>query len=179
LLINGSLAAASAVTVANGARLGGTGTINGTVTVAGGGALDLRDATTGTLSLTNSVALASPTTASNLFFDIGTGLGSNDVVAITGTPTLGAGGAIITINALGSSLTPGHYTLMTAAGGLGTSGFSLASSSIVAGTTTYNLSLASSTSTAQILSITAVPEPTFLGMVGLSLMGMIGARRRV
>lgn len=178
LLVNGSLGSSSAVNVANNAALGGTGTVNGTVTVAAGGSLDLRDATTESLALTNSVTLGSASAASNLLFDIGTTLGTNDVLQITGTPTLNAGGVVINVNALGSSLAEGNYTLVTAAGGLGTSSFSLASNSIVVGSTTYNLSLASSTSTAEILTITAVPEPAFVGFAGMMMFGLLGKRRR-
>jgi len=179
LLINGSLSTSTAtVTVQSGGALGGKGTINRDVSVAGGGAFDLRDGGVGTLSLTGTVGLANASQSSNLFFDLGSTLGSNDLLSITGTPMINAGGAVINLNALGSSLASGNYTLITAAGGLGTSAFSLASNTLTVGSKSYSLSLANSTSGAEILTVSAVPEPAALGMVALSLFGVAGARRR-
>ena len=58
-----------------------------------------------------------------------------------------------------SSLTLGDYTLMTAAGGLGGSAFTLASPTITVGSNIYSLSLANSTPSAEILTITGSAAP--------------------
>ena len=58
LQIDGSLAAASAVTVSSNATLSGTGTINGTVTVNAGGTLAPGTTSLGTLTINNVLTLA-------------------------------------------------------------------------------------------------------------------------
>jgi autotransporter-associated beta strand protein len=187
LLVNGSLAAGSAVAVNGGATLGGTGTVNGLVTVAGGatsaaqGSIDLRDNAIGTLALNGGLTLGGGTAGnlSNLFFDLGTTVGANDVISITGTPTINTGGGTLAFAALGS-LTPGDYTLITATTGsaLGTSAFTLASSTITAGATTYDLSLSKSTGTAEILSVISIPEPATISLAAMMGLGLLGMRRR-
>jgi autotransporter-associated beta strand protein len=178
LLVNGSLAASSAVTVSSGAAVGGTGTINGALSVAGGGSIDLRDAGVGTLALKGTSVTLGDSSSANLMFDLGTALGSNDVISINGGLTLGSGGTKISTNALGTALTPGDYTLMTAADGLGTNSLSLAVSSLTLNSVTYQLSLDKSTSTAEVLTV-AIPEPATLGTtLGMCGMTLLSRRRR-
>ena len=81
LLINGSLASGSAVTVDNGGTLGGTGMVSGTVNVAGGGTIapgsgGAATLSTGALTLNNSSVLS---------FDLGT---NRDSIKVNGDLTL-------------------------------------------------------------------------------------------
>ncbi len=107
LLVNGSLAAASVVTVASGATLGGSGTVNGTVTVNAGGAIE---STTGVLSL------ASLTLSGTSIFNIAPATGGS--VNVTGTNALNAGGTA-TINIVGSAPAIGLHSLVNYDGTLG------------------------------------------------------------
>ncbi len=107
LLVNGSLAAASAVTVASGAALGGSGTVNGPVTVDAGGAIE---STTGVLSL------ASLTLSGTSIFNIAPATGGS--VNVTGTNALSAGGAA-TINITGAAPAIGLHSLINYDGTLG------------------------------------------------------------
>ncbi|MGA3163640.1 MAG: autotransporter-associated beta strand repeat-containing protein, partial [Verrucomicrobiota bacterium] len=82
LQVNGSLNAASAVTVNLNATLAGTGTINGPVTVNAGGTL-APGASIGTITLSGGLTLKG-----NLFFEINTSVSpSNDYAVVTGTLT--------------------------------------------------------------------------------------------
>jgi autotransporter-associated beta strand protein len=179
LVVNGSLATASAVTVSSGGAVGGTGTINGTLSVAGGGSVDLRDAAVGALSLKGTSVTLGDAASATLVFDLGTALGSNDSISITNSVALGAGGAKISLNTLGTSLAEGNYTLITAGGGLGTNALSLANTSLILNNVTYRFSLDKSTSTAEVLTV-AIPEPasvaTTLGLGATTL--LLGRRRR-
>jgi hypothetical protein len=160
LAVTGTLGS-TAVTVNGGASLGGTGKIGGSVTVVGGatssaqGAIDLRDGATGTLTLSSGLTLGSGGGASNLYFDLaGTSTGV-DLLSITGGVTL-SGTAQIYLNDLSAtSLLAGNYTLISAASGLNSSNFTLGSTTLVVGGTTYNLSLANSTATSEILTVSA------------------------
>ena len=58
LLVNGSLAAGSTVTVLSGATLGGSGTINGPTTVSSGGVIAPGSLGVGTLTLNNTLSLS-------------------------------------------------------------------------------------------------------------------------
>ena len=107
LLVNGSLAAGSAVTVATGATLGGSGTVNGATTVNAGGAIE---STTGVLSL------ASLTLTGTSTFNLAPATGGS--VNVTGTNALNAGGAA-TINIMGAAPTIGLHSLINYDGTLG------------------------------------------------------------
>ncbi len=129
LRIHGSLAADSTVSVADGAGLGGSGSINGPVSLATGsdaaqqGAIDLVDNGFGDLTLTHSAGLTLGGTAGNaakLDFEVGST--EWDGLSLESNPlTVNDGGAIITITDRG--LEAGEtYTLVTFGSGTG-SGF--------------------------------------------------------
>ena len=123
----------------------------GTLTVGTGGTTSLQDGTINTLGIGGALTLG----GSNLNFDLGTASGSNDAINVGGAVT--NSGSTINLDALGSIVSGSStYTLLTAASGLGT-GFTLGAEP--AGFNQY--SLASSTSTAEILSVTA--NPTVVG----------------
>lgn len=164
----------------------GTATVVGSLDAATNSSiLDLADLTTiSTLKITSDgTAVKLSNTA--LKFDLGTTLGSNDLIsarnlADTAAGSVNATGATntITITALtgATSLASGDYTLMTASGGLGTSAFALASPTIVVGGKTYDLSLSKSSSKAEILTV-SIPEPSTIAAVG-GVIGLLGLRRR-
>ncbi len=60
----------------------------------------------------------------------------------------------ISITGIGTALTPGNYTLITAQGGLDTSSLALATTAVTVGATTYGLTLSHSTPTSEILTVT-------------------------
>ena len=147
----------------------GSTTVNAgnTATAAAGATLTLNSGNftmaDGALSTFNliqgsSVATGLTTTGTSvLTFDIGSTTGTNDLLAITKAASIGSG-TQIAINVVGSTLTTGNaYTLITASSGLGSANFGLAASglNISAGGYTYAGSLATSTSTAEILTIGA------------------------
>lgn len=100
LLLDGSLSSASAVTVAGGI-LGGTGTINGPVTVQSAGIL-APGGSVGTLTINNNVTLLG-----NLLIEVNKSLPqSNDLVVVSGVLT-NAGTGVLTITNLGPALVAG------------------------------------------------------------------------
>ena len=111
--------------------------------------------TVGTNGLT--LGTAGGTTSTSLTFELGATAGAVDNIAVTGNASV-LSAASITIVPLASdtTITPGNYTLISAAGGLNSSSISLASSTYVIGSTGYSFSLANSTPTAEILSVTQV-----------------------
>ena len=131
----------------------------GSLTLNAGSAFDMVDNAIGTFNLTGTgTALtvgASSGTAPSLTFEIGNAATGTDRLAVTNAATVAATGGTISIGALAgdTTLTPGDYTLISASSGLGVSGLTLASSTITVGSTTYNLSLANSTSTSEILTV--------------------------
>ncbi|WP_202921738.1 autotransporter-associated beta strand repeat-containing protein [Anatilimnocola aggregata] len=104
LLVDGSLAAASAVMVTSGTTLGGTGTVNGPISVATGGIL-----APGTSPGTLNVAGVTFTSGSNYNVEItGNSAALYDRLNNTGTVALGAGDA--TLNLSGAYLpVPGDW----------------------------------------------------------------------
>jgi hypothetical protein len=105
LLVNGSLAAGSAVTVASGA-LGGVGSIGGATTVNAGGYLAPGTNGVGTLTFANNLTLNAAST--NNFVVTANGASNNVVVTGTLTPN----GSVIHI-AAGTALGLGTNTLFT------------------------------------------------------------------
>jgi len=124
LLVNypGSTLASSAFFVNMGAMLGGSGTVNGAVTVANGGALAAGNVNSfGTLTLGSSLTL----TNSTLFFDIDAMNVSTDRLAVAGAVTL-AGTNTVILTFPGGVAPVGTNTLMTFASLGGTGTFALA-----------------------------------------------------
>lgn len=185
LLIDGSLGN-STVIVRGGAALGGTGFIGGAVTLAGGkdlssqGSIDLRDGAIGELTLGNGLNIGSGGDWSNLYFDLGSTAGVNDVITVDGLLTL-SGSGVIHLNLLNaSSLATGDYTLMTASGGGLGAGFTLAQDTMTINGITYAFSLENSQAEFEVLTISlaSIPEPGTWALV-LSGMGMLGGFQRL
>ena len=101
LLVNGSTAAASAVSVGSGSTLSGTGTIGGPVTVATGGLLS-PGTSIGTLTVSNNL-----TFAGDLLIEVNKSLApSNDMVSVSGTLTNTGVGTVQVLN-MGAPLVAG------------------------------------------------------------------------
>jgi fibronectin-binding autotransporter adhesin len=115
LYVSGSLASGSAVAINSGGTLAGNGTAAGAVSVASGGAINLRDGVIGTLH-TGALTLGTGSTA--LSFDIGSGsTGNLDSIAVTGALTLNGTSTITIGNVSGTpTLTNGTYSLITYTG---------------------------------------------------------------
>jgi autotransporter-associated beta strand protein len=101
LRVNGSLAAASAVTVATNATLAGTGTINGATTVAAGGVVAPGNASIGTLTINNNLTLAG-----KLAIEINRSGLASDKAVVSGTLT-NAGVGTVAVTNLGAALQAG------------------------------------------------------------------------
>jgi autotransporter-associated beta strand protein len=106
LLVNGSTAAASAVTVNSGGILGGIGTIGGPVTVAAGGLVSpgasSQAPVIGTLTVSNNLTLAG-----DLLIEVNKSLApSNDMVTVSGMLTNTSAGTLQLLN-MGPALTAG------------------------------------------------------------------------
>jgi autotransporter-associated beta strand protein len=96
LLVNGSLGAASAVTVNSGGTLGGSGTIGGSVAVNAGATLS-PGASLGSLAVGGNLSIGG-----NLFIDLDKSLSpSNDMVTVSGVLT-NAGTGSVTLRNLGA-----------------------------------------------------------------------------
>ncbi len=134
--------AGATLAVAGGATLGTTGTVS------------LQDTTINTLGIGGNLSIGTGANGSVLSFDLGGTSGSNDALNVGGAVTLN-GTTTININALTSIVSgTSNYTLISAAGGglnAGGAGFVLGVKP--AGFNQY--SFASSTTTAQILTISA------------------------
>lgn len=112
LNVNSSTHEDSSVQVIGDGVLGGTGTINGPVTVSNGGTLmpSLTDSTT--LTLNNTSATALTLNQANLAFNLGEVAGECSNIALAGTLVL-QGHSTIALNIGENSVSPGTYTLMT------------------------------------------------------------------
>lgn len=170
LLVTGSLtgSGAAAVTVANGALFGGSGTISGRdISVASGGTISAGDMTdagvsqAGTLSLTGNLVLNS---TSHLAFDLGS---TSDLISITGNLTLDG---VLDLTAL-SGFGAGTYHLLTYTGTLTDNTLDLGST--IAG---YSYSITSGSGTVDLV-VTAIPEPTSVALLGLSVLVLLANGR--
>jgi autotransporter-associated beta strand protein len=119
LRVNGSLDAASAVSVTGG-NLGGTGTIGGSVTVAAAGNL-APGASAGTLTINGDLGISAMAGgAGKLRFELAALAGTNDLITVGGALTLGDLALDdLEITNLGG-LEAGTYTLITSTGLSGT-----------------------------------------------------------
>jgi autotransporter-associated beta strand protein len=129
-----------------------------------GGIFDMTDGTTGVFNLNQQTGFSgtaltlggsgTSTNAPTLVFELGSSA-TDQLNVSTGAVSIGATGANVTIATLAglTSVTTGNYVLINAPGG-GLSPLTLTSNSFVLGTNAYSLSLASSTATQEILSIT-------------------------
>lgn len=134
--------------------------------------LDMQDLTNlGTLAFGSNLSLDGAT----LKFDLD-GAGSDQIV-IAGSATL-AGHNVIDVAALSSSssLLTGDqaYTLLTAGDGLDNSKFSLASTTLTVGSTTYNLALSGDATHEYLgVNVAPVPEPGALTLLAIGILGLI------
>jgi autotransporter-associated beta strand protein len=112
LLINGSTHAASAVSVASGGTLGGTGTVYGAVSVAAGGRLVPGASGVGTLSLANAGAAALSLNGNTITSEISAVAGVCDTIAIAGTLVLNGANTLALAFPAGTA-PEGIYTQMT------------------------------------------------------------------
>jgi hypothetical protein len=160
-----------------------TTTAGATLTLNGGGAFSMAGSNIGTFNLvegaTDSAAslnLNSTTTAPTLTFEVSP-LGADKLVLTKGTgggAVTNSGSTAAAINVVYASganyVNPGNYTIITGGSGLGTTAnLTLGTTSIAGpaglpgGAITYNLSLANSTATSEILTVTgsnAAGSPT-------------------
>jgi autotransporter-associated beta strand protein len=178
--VTGSLAK-TFLYVDNGASLGGSGFIAGSVTVRGsatnGGSINLADAFAGNLTFSDpsssDTVLTIGGTAgnpSNLDFEVGS---SSDAIVITnGKLTINPGGAMIYVFPM-ASFGPGVYDLIDFQPGqaTGLANLSLATTSYDG----YTMSL-EPTSTAEELIV--IPEPTTLCLMTIAACGLLGRRRK-
>jgi autotransporter-associated beta strand protein len=111
LLINGSTAAASAVSVAAGGTLGGTGTVSGLVAVAAGGRLAPGSAAAGVLTLANAGSAALTLAGGTLACGV-TGAGAAARLDVAGTLVLN-GACTLALDLPDGSAPAGTYTLAT------------------------------------------------------------------
>ncbi len=122
-----------------------------------------------TQSLTSLTIGAASGSAANLTFEIGNAATGTDKLAITGAgnATVNSSGAAIIITATGATLTPGAYTLISTSSGslIGASNFSLATPSLLVGSTYYILSL-SNTPTTENLNVTTATTFYWAGGTG-------------
>ena len=133
---------------------GVTSILGGPLQLNSGSTLDLAgDGSTNTLQAT-----AGTLAGANLKFDLSNS--ACDELLFTGAAAV-SGSNTIGVTGLGSMLTSGGYTLISAASGLVSGDFTLSASTINVGVTTYSLSLVHSTTAAEILTVT--PLATSLG----------------
>jgi len=163
---NGGNLGATAVTVASNATFAVTQNTTGasnavgnaTFTLNAGSALNMADGYTSTLNLGGAATLApSSGTAPVITFNIASANTTNDVLAITGAATVGAGKAtIVPVFLAMPSSGSNTYTLITAASGLGSANFTLGGQRniIIPSVGVFQTTLATSTTTAEILSFT-------------------------
>jgi fibronectin-binding autotransporter adhesin len=152
LLINspGVLDAASAVSVSAGA-IGGTGTINGAVTLSGTGGIDLRSSSnsTGTLTLGSTLAITGAAGANPLWFDLGANTAFTDMIAVSGAVSV-ANPVLIRLNtSLANRVVAGTYDLLTGSSVPAASNFTLLTSAA------YGQTFSLADSTASVVKLTA------------------------
>ena len=142
----------------------GVTTLGGSLTMAAGAGLTMSDGLTNTVTVSGAATLAPASGATtSLTFDInGLSNGVNDVLAIGGAGTVGAGTTTIFLNGIGVDATVGNsYTIITAGSGLNPANFVLGNinSRVIFGATAYQATLSG----------TATTETVTLGVGGLAL----------
>jgi autotransporter-associated beta strand protein len=172
LILNGSTAAASAVSVASGATLGGNGIVNGTLNVTGSIAPGSDDLSTFAAGATTWNGASSASSATNWKFELGSG-DTADLLEITGNFTKNdATGSVFNFDFLGSSFA-GVFDLVNWTG----------STTFDAGDFSYSNLGAGYTGTFEIVGgntlqfTTVIPEPS-TALAGLLLgLGLLRRRR--
>ena len=197
LLINGSTSSTTAVTVADGATLGGSGAIGGSVTVQGGGTFapgnGVESIATGNLAL-----LASAIFAQEIDKSAAMGI-SGDLTATTGSLGI-TSGAILTLTELGTSGAWGvgdKITLIGYSTGIWNGGlFTYLGNTLTDDSNftfsgigwtfnyddttfgdNYQSDLSAFTGSARYVTMTAIPEPRTALLGGLGLLMLMRRRR--
>ena len=154
---------ATPVTVNNGGTFGAQPGISGasnaigsSLALTGGATFIMADSATSTLNVSGTAAFSGVIPNTFVFDFNSSNSTTSDLLAIVGATTASGAGEQISVNNVGTVFTPGsQYTLISALSGLGTSKFSLATTKITIGGTVYSLSLANSTATTEILTLTS------------------------
>jgi len=150
----------------------GSGTAGASLTLSPGSALSMVDGAISTFNLQQQNSFTGAAlviggasgTAPTLTFEIGNAATGTDQIDVTKNASVLATGGKITIDALAgdTSLTSGSYNLITAAGGFsgtGGNGLTLSGTTITLDGTTYTLTLANSTTTKEVLSVSLLGAP--------------------
>lgn len=173
LQVDGSLAGGGNVTVANEAKLSGSGSVAGLITMSSGATL-APGTSPGTLTVSNGLSMASGST-----FEVeltGTLAGQFDVVQMTGgTLTLSGGG----ISVLGDDVTYDVGTTFTVLQGYGSRSGTFGVTEVAGsgmGGNVYSI-LYDQGSGANELVLQVIPEPAALGALGLLAAAMLLRRR--
>jgi T5SS/PEP-CTERM-associated repeat protein/autotransporter-associated beta strand protein len=173
LRVNGSLAN-TAVEVASGATLGGSGSIGGPTTLASGAHL-APGSTVGTLTFSNGLTLNN---GAILDFQLGT---LSDLIMVTGGPLTGPGTlGGITLNLSNSSgFGAGTYTLLNYTSASSTTNFGADRFTLGSTIAGYTYNLTANSGLLQLTAMTAIPEPsTYALLVGACTLAMAWVRRR-
>ena len=122
-----------------------------------GGTFDMTDGQPGTLDVTGSGGLT--VKSASLTFDLCAN-GSDEIVVSKQATVTGTSVISVDVGADVQSLQVGQYTLIQASGGLGTSHLALSktSTAVTVGGVAYDLSLAQSSGTQEILSVSLAPS---------------------
>jgi autotransporter-associated beta strand protein len=157
LLVNGnaggSLGTTNVSAGSNGvlAAAGYTNIGGNVTTTASGAAINLQNGTVDTLNVAGGLNLH---TGTALDFDLGSFVGSNDVIAVQGAVSQ-APSNTVNIAAI-SGVSPGNYTLLSSSGGIVAADYTLGSRPSIRGSYSFN----QSTSTALVLTISANATPS-------------------
>ncbi|MGB8353237.1 MAG: autotransporter-associated beta strand repeat-containing protein [Chthoniobacteraceae bacterium] len=159
---NGGNLAATAVTVSNAGSTfaikqnasATTNALTGSLSLGAGTVFTMVDGFTSTFNVTGASTLAPASGASpTLSLEIGSASGTSDKLAITGSATVGAGGAFLNISPIAApSSSANTYTLITAASGLNTNFILGGVTNYNIGGTIFHLTLGTSTATSEIAS---------------------------
>jgi autotransporter-associated beta strand protein len=163
-----SVGASSKLVLASGGSLGntavavngtlladtGNGGISGSVTLNNGSTLSQQDGAIGSLNLGGLTISGS----ANLDYDISGS--ATDVITVTGGALGGSGNGVINFANLGGTAPADaqEYTVLSDSAGLGSDTFSLGTTALTIGGQAYTLSLANSTSTAEIVTLNDVTQ---------------------
>ena len=144
----------------------GTGSAGATLTLSAGSSFSMADNSLGTFNLMQESSFSGPAftiggasgIAPTLSFNIGNAATGTDLLHVTGAVSvLSTGGEIIIDPLAGDTiLTPGSYDLITAArgfSGINGNGLKLSGTTLAINGTTYDLSLAQSTVTTEVLTV--------------------------
>ena len=171
LFVDGPLASA-AITVANGASFGGSGTLAGLATFASGARLAPGDSV-GTLTFNAGLTLQG---GSILDFQIGS---AGDQIAITGGKLTGPSSGLVTLNFTNSGgFTAGTYTLINYTSAVSPANYGAASFTLGSTISGFTYNLALNGNNLELTATSAIPEPsTYAALAGVAVLGIALWRR--